>query len=359
MSAPIPGATRQRSDSPRLASENTPLFLKGQTMAVTQISDVIVPAEFSAYLVQDSVEKSALVTSGIVARNAAIDDQLKAGADSFSVPFWKDLADDEANIVSDDPAAMATPRKLSSGKQVVRKAFVHSSWSAMNLASELSGSDALARIQGRASAYWARQAQRRLIASLNGILLGNVASNTGDMVLDISAEAAAASKFSAAAVIDAAGTLGDGMNGMTAIAMHSDTYRAALKADLIATLPDSQGGFIQTFRGLAILVDDLLPVAAGKYTTLLFGTGAVGYGMTEPRIAAGTEIENIPGAGNGGGQQVLHSRVNLAMHPLGFAWKETTVVGDSPTMAELALPANWSRVTERKNVPVAFLVHKL
>lgn len=328
-------------------------------MATTQIADIVVPAEFTAYLVQDSIEKSALVQSGIVARNAAIDDQLKAGADSFAVPFWKDLPDDEANIVSDDPAAMAAPRKLGTGKQVVRKAFLHSSWSAMNLASELSGSDALARIQTRASAYWGRQAQRRLIASLNGILLGNVASNAGDMVLDISAGTGAASKFSAAAVIDACGTLGDGMNGMTAIAMHSDTYRAALKADLIATLPDSAGGFIQTFRGLAIVVDDLLPVTAGAYTTVLFGAGAVGYGLTEPRIAAGTEIENIPGAGNGGGQQVLHSRVNLAMHPLGFSWKEVTVLGDSPTMAELALPANWSRVTERKNAPMAFLIHKL
>ena len=328
-------------------------------MAVTQISDVIVPAEFSAYLVQDSIEKSALVASGIVTRNAAIDDQLKAGADSFSIPFWKDLGDDEANIVNDNPAAFAAPRKLGTGKQAVRKAFVHSSWSAMNLASELSGSDALARIQARASAYWARQAQRRLIASLNGILADNVATNAGDMSLNISALTAAAAKFSAAAVIDAAGTLGDGMNGMTAVAMHSDTYRSALKADLIATLPDSQGGFIQTFRGLAIVVDDLLPAAAGVYTTVLFGQGAVGYGLTEPRIAAGTEVENLPSAGNGGGQQVLHSRVNLAMHPLGFAWKETTVAGDSPTIAELALPANWSRVTERKNAPMAFLIHKL
>lgn len=328
-------------------------------MAVTQIADVIVPVEFTDYIVQNSVEKSALVQSGIVTRNAEIESQLRAGADSFSVPHWKDLADDEANIASDDPAVNATPRKLGSGKQIVRKAFLHSSWSAMNLASELSGSDALQRIQDRASAYWLRQAQRRLIASLNGILADNVANDSADMVNDISAGVGAAGQFSAAAVIDTAGTLGDSMRDLTAIGMHSATYKAALKADLIQTLPDSQGGFIQTFRGLGILVDDGLPVDTGKYTTVLFGPGAVGYGLTAPRIAAGTEIENLPSSGNGGGQQILHSRVNLAVHPLGFQWKETAVVGDSPTIAELATATNWDRVTDRKHVPLAFLIHKL
>jgi len=328
-------------------------------MATVQITDVIVPAQFTSYIVENSIEKSALVQSGIVTRNAAIDAQLQAGADSFTVPFWKDLADDEANIANDDPAILAVPRKLSSGKQIVRKAFLHQGWAAMNLASELSGDNALVRIQDRVAAYWTRQAQKRLIASLQGIMADNVANDSSDMVNDISAAVGALANFSAGAVIDTAGSLGDGMRDLTAIGMHSATYKAALKADMIVTLPDSQGGFIQTFRGLGILVDDGLPVAAAKYTTVLFGPGAVGYGTSSPRIAAGTEIENIPGAGNGGGQQILHSRVNLAMHPLGFAWKEVAVVGESPTIAELTTATNWDRVAQRKNVPLAFLIHKL
>ena len=329
-------------------------------MAVTQIADVIVPAEFTQYITENSVAKSALVQSGIVMRNSFIDEQLRAGADAFSIPYWKDLGDDAANIANDDPASFATPRKLASGKQIVRKSFLHASWSAMNLASELSGSDALKRIEERAAAYWTREAQRRLVATLNGILADNVANDAGDMVNDISGGAGAAANFSAAAVIDAAGTLGDSLRDLTAIGMHSATYKSALKADLIQTLPDSQGGFIQTFRGLGILIDDGLPVTTGTYTTVLFGAGAFGYGMSEPRIAAGTEIENIPSAGNGGGQQVLHSRANLAIHPLGYQWKETSVAGDSPTTAELATATNWDRVaTSRKHVPLAFLKHKL
>jgi hypothetical protein len=328
-------------------------------MAATRLSDVVIPEEFTAYTTQNTMEASALVQSGIVARNGAIEAQLSAGADSFTVPFWNDLADDEANIANDDPAVEATPRKLTSEKQIVRKSFLHNSWSAMNLASELSGGDAMLRIQERATAYWSRQTQRRLIASLNGILADNIANDSGDMVLNITAGTGGAAQFSAAAAIDAAGTMGDQMGNVAGIAMHSDVYRKALKDDLVEFIPDSQGRNFATFRGMAAIVDDLLPVVSGDYTSVLFAPGAIGWGLTAPRIADGTEIENKPGAGNGGGQQILHSRVNLAVHPAGFQWSEGSVADESPTIAELALAANWNRVVERKAAGIAFLVSKL
>ena len=205
-------------------------------MAVTQLTDVIVPEAFTSYVVQNSMEKSALVQSGIVARNGVIEQQLTAGAESFNVPFWSDLADDEANIASDDPAVDATPKKISAEKQIVRKSFLHQSWSAMNLASELSGSNPVARIQSRAAAYWTRQTQRRLIASLNGVLADNVANDAGDMVLDVTGEVGAAQLFSALNVIEAAGTLGDQMSNVSGIGMHSDIYKFALANDMIDTM---------------------------------------------------------------------------------------------------------------------------
>lgn len=335
-------------------------------MATTRITDVIVPEEFTAYIAQDSLEKTALVQSGAVVTNAAIAEQLRAGAESFTIPYWLDLGNEEANVVSDDPAVFSTPLKLTSGKQIVRKNFLHGSWSAMNLASELAGADALARIQDRVSAYWARQAQRRMVATLQGIQARNVASEDSDMVHDITAGVGDAGLFSAAAVIEAAGTLGDRMDALSAIAFHSTIYKRALANELIETIPDSRGGFIRTFRGMAVIVDDGLPVtniepdeeepAILAYTSVLFGPGAFGYALTPPTIAEGTEIENLPSAGKGGGQQVLHSRVNVGLHPLGYQWKESSVAGASPAIAELALPANWERVVERKAVPLAFLL---
>lgn len=322
-------------------------------MATTRLTDVVVPEEFTSYIVQNTMEKTALVEAGVAVRNGEIEAQLTAGADAFTVPNWFDLGNDEANIVSDDPAVDAVPRKLVAGRQVIRKSFLHNSWSAMNLASELAGDDAIARIRNRAAAYWTRQAQRRLVASLNGILADNEANDSGDMVYGTAATA-----FDAIAIINAAATLGDSMRDLSAVAMHSDVYAQALRDDLVATERQSDGGFIQTFRGLAIVVDDGMPYNSGdsSYVTALFGARAVGYGVVKPRIAEGTEIENKPSSGNGGGQQILHSRVNLAIHPAGFSYTGIPAAA-SPSIAELAAAANWDRVFERKAIPLAFLRH--
>lgn len=331
-------------------------------MATVKLADVVVPEEFTAYQVQNSMARTALVEAGIMTRNAFIEEQLRAGAESFTVPRWLDLGDAEANLVNDDPDVHATPRNIGTDKMRVRKAFLHGSFAAMNLASELSGDDAMVRIQNRVNAWWNRQMQKRLVYTLEGLVADNVANNDSDMVLDISAETGDAAKFSAKAVIRAAGTMGDALNDVVGIAMHSDTYQLALENDLIAFEKDSTGSLLlPTFRGLAVTMDDAMPVddVTGVYTTALFGRGAVGYGATAPRIAEGTEIENDPSAGNGGGQQILHTRMNVAIAPIGYRFDDTTVAAESPSWANLADPQNWTRVGPRKSVPMAFLKHTL
>lgn len=327
-------------------------------MATTRLADIVEPAEFTNYTVLQTMERAPLVQAGVMRRNGVIDTQLQAGAHSFNVPSWNDLSGDP-DIVNDNPSDMSTPHDITAFNQVVRKAFLHNSWSAMNLASEISGDNAVQAVRDRTTAYWQRQMQTRLIASLNGLYAANVANNSGDMVNDISGKSGNAANFSASAVIDTASTLGDALNTLTGIAMHSDIYSEALKQDLIQFVPDSQGGQIATYRGLAVVVDDNLPTGTGTYTTVLFGGGAFGYGIAAPRVADGTEIENIPSAGNGGGQEVLHSRVNLAIHPAGYSWTETTVAGESPDTTELADATNWSRKVSRKHVPIAFLKSKI
>ena len=88
---------------------------------------------------------TALFQSGVAVSNGEMAAQLQAGAQSFTAPCWNDLIDTEANISSDDYTVNSVPLKLSTTKQVVRKSL-NQSWSEMNLASELSGSDALTRI---------------------------------------------------------------------------------------------------------------------------------------------------------------------------------------------------------------------
>lgn len=324
----------------------------------TQLSDVVVPQEFTAYQIQESMVRTALFKSGVLVRNGQMATMLEAGGEAFVVPFWNDLPDVEADITNDDPADFSTPQKVTADKQIVRKSYLHESWSAMSLASELAGSDPLVALRNRVNAYWDRQWQKRLIASLQGVIADNVANDGSDMVHDVSTLTGDAAKFSAEAVIDAAGTLGDRLEDVKAIAMHSAIYGVALKNDLIQFIPQSEGGYITTFRGLAVTIDDGLSPNAGVYTTILFGAGALGFGVAAPRMAPGTELYRLPHAGKGAGQDTLHSRFNVAIHPLGFQWVEGTIASESPSIAELAVAAHWNRVVVRKAVPLAFLLSK-
>jgi hypothetical protein len=332
-------------------------------MPVTQIADVVVPQEFTDYQVENSIVSTNLYLSGVLVKNGVIADQLEAGAENFTIPWWRDLGENPADITSDDPTVLSVPLKLTAGRQVVRKSYLHQSWSAMDLASELSGSDPLGALQDRVQAYWDREFERRLIASMLGVLASNVANNSADMVHDVSGLTGTLASFSAAAVIDTAATLGDRLDDAKAIAMHSAIYTEALKSDLIEFIPQSQGLPIKTFRGLAVILDDNLTPATGVYTTIILGPGAVGFAAAAPRVGFGTELFRIPAAGNGGGQTILHSRFNVGIHPLGFAWSDGTggaaIAGDSPSMAELASGAHWTRAaTSRKSIPLAFLISK-
>ena len=287
--------------------------------------------------------------------------QLQAGAQQFAVPFWSDLGETEADIRNDDPTIQSVPLKITAAKQNVRKSFLHQSWSEMSLASELSGSDALARIKDRVSAYWDRQYEKRLIASLLGVLYSNVANNASDMVIDISGASGSLANFNGNSVIDTALTLGDRLGDVKMIALHSKIYGEALKNNEITFFKPSENDLsIALYKGMACIVDDnLTTTTSGVFVTILMGPGAVGFAVTEPRNGFGSELYRSPGAGNGGGQSVLHSRMSLAIHALGTNFTNTTVAGDSPSMAELALPANWTRaVAQRKSIPLAYLISK-
>jgi len=210
-------------------------------MSVTQLADIVIPAEFSAYTIQNSVVSSAFSQAGVMVQNGEIASQLSAGATQFTAPYWNDLPDVEADITNDNPAILAVPQKFTSGAQVIRKSFLHQSFSQMSLAAELSGDDPLARLQGRVVNYWDRQVQSRLVASLHGIINSNVANNASDQVVDISGNSGTAANIDASSVIDAALTLGDKLEDVTGIAMRSYVYGQLSKQDLIEFIPNSQG----------------------------------------------------------------------------------------------------------------------
>lgn len=334
-------------------------------MATVQLADIIDVTVFQDLPAVNSPEKTAFFQSGIVNRNSLLDGLATAAGKVAELPFWNDIDPTVApNLSTDNPATIAVPAKVTQGEQISRKAFLNKGLSATDLASEVAmGPRAMEHIRNRVDMYWMRQWQRRLIAATNGVLADNIAANSGDMVKSVAAESIAAqttaTKFNRDAFTDAVYTMGDAATSLRAIGVHSHVMAQMVKNDDIVYIPDSMGQLtIPTYMGLRVIVDDGHTVTAGttdgfKYTSVLYGEGAFGYGDGAPLNPV--EIEREAAQGNGAGVETLWTRKTWILHPFGF--KTTgTPASVSFSLAELGLAATWERVVERKNVPLGFLV---
>lgn len=338
-------------------------------MATTQISDVVVPEIFTPYVQQMTEEKSRLIQSGALAVSPLISQLLTGGGLTFNVPSFKDLANDEDNVSTDEDAGVndSTPKKTGTSQEVAVRLSRNQSWSSTDLAAALAGSDPMESIASRVAEYWRRRLQAVFVATVTGVFADNDAAPAGtehvqgDLTNDISGAsyAAGTTDFSAEAFLDALVTIGDSQEDLTMVMMHSIVYNRAQKNNLIDFIPDAEGRVqIPTFLGREVIVDDGLPNAGGVYNTWLFGPGAIQYGTSNPKVP--TEVEREPQAGNGGGLEILYNRVEWCLHPQGHQYAGTAPNGgpsNAATSNNLANAASWQRVfPERKQIKIARLI---
>lgn len=341
----------------------------------TRVSDVIVPEVFTPYMQVLTEEKSRLVQSGLLARSEALDTLLGGGGITFQVPSFRDLDNDADRISTDTSVPFAdtdplpagvvrppNPLKILTQKEIAVRLNRNNSWSTTDLAAILAGADPMEAIANRVAAYWVRRLQAAFIATWNGVIADNAANDVGDYINDISGGGFidGVTNFSAEAFLDAAQTMGDSQEDLVAVAVHSVVYNRMQKNNLIDFVPDARGEInIPMFLGREVIVDDGLPRTGSVYDTWLFGAGATQMGVGTPPVA--TEVERKAGGGNGGGQDVLYSRVMWTIHPTGHAWIGTAGDGgpaNSGTGAsDLDEAASWNRVyPERKQIKFARLV---
>lgn len=330
-------------------------------MAITRLTDLIVPDVFRDYVSLRSTELNRLVNSGIVQRDPRMDALLAGGGKTFQLPFFNDLANTEANVATDDPAVVATAQPITTGKDIAIRHSRNQMWGAADLEASLAGKDPMREIADKVSMYWVRQDQRLLIQSLIGLFEDNRANDAGDMITDIALKIAgtpsASNKISADAVLNVRQTMGDAGDRLTAIAMHSVILTALKKQNLISFIPASDGRVvIQTFMGLTVIEDDAItPYTATQtvHRVFLLGQGALRWGEGSPKTPV--EVERQATQGRGAGVEYLVSRREFLLHPAGYKFTSSSLAGQSPTNAEYGTTANWDRVYERKLIPLAML----
>lgn len=336
---------------------------------LTQIADIVVPEVFTPYVQQMTEEKVRIIQSGAAVRDPSIDAMLAGGGQTFNIPSFRDLDNDEDRVSTDATHMQFTsshgqevvPRKIQTSQEVAVRLSRNNSWSSADLAAALAGEDPMEAIASRVAMYWSRRMQAAFVATMNGVIKDNDANDGDDYIHDISGNAysAGVTDFSAEAMIDATLTMGDSMEDLTMIMVHSVVYARMQKNNLIDFIPDARGETrIPMFLGRQVIVDDGMPATTNVYDSWLFGPGAIRVGVGSPKVP--TEVERLPSGGNGGGQEVLYNRVEWVLHPTGHAW-EGGAAGGGPSNAastnNLNDAGSWNRVyPERKMVKFARLV---
>lgn len=339
-------------------------------MSKTIITDILIPTVWEPYIIQRTADYSVFVESGIIGMDPEFDTIAGGGGLTDNMPFYNDLTGTR-QIMSD--AADLDVNKITTGKDICRLQKDANAWSVNSLAKWLSGDDPMSAIGSLIGEYWAREDADILIASIKGVLAALDAESGDPNLSKIASESNAgqsdATKLNASTFIDSLLKLGDRQDRVTALAIHSTTEAALKKADLIDYLPDSTGkASLSYFQGRRIIIDDRMPVrdgttdAASKvYTSLLFGTGFFAKGsapLSADPLEGGFGSEGLEYARKPlGHDSLLINRRRFILHPRGIKWNESSVAGTSPTNAELATAANWTRVYESKNVRVIGLMH--
>lgn len=322
---------------------------------VTRLTDVIVTEVYGRYLIEESVKKTNLYRSGILATDARISGFLAGGGTTFNMPFWQRLSGAAQAIQSNTEIET---KKATTDRMVARRLLFAKAWSAEELASALSGESAMDAIASMVDQYWAEQFQQILFSSIKGVAADNIKNDSSDLVHDIttSGTPGTANKISSTAVIAAIAKLGDAADKFTAIAMHSVPYFTLVAANLITFEPTStQNLGFGTYLGKTVIVTDELGYDTDgsnkEYWTIISKPGAFMYGESGQGI---TPVEVDRKAEYS--EDRLFTRRQFCMHPAGFRWLETSVASDNPTKSELEEAGNWNRVFDKKNCGFAILV---
>lgn len=332
-------------------------------MAITTLSDVIVPELFTPYVVNRTMELSALYQSGIVANSPEFDRLASEAAPIHQMPFFEDLTGASEAIIE---GADLTAKKITSNKDVSTTIRRANMWAATDLAAALAGSDPMQAIGELVAGFWARDLQKELIAVLQGVF-GSYIKGTdtvtplADHILDITgASSAAAKKISASAFIDALQLLGDAQEQLTGVVMDSATKAYLKKQNLIETERDSTSVEFSTYQDRRVIVDDGIPVDAvnGVHTAYIFGQGAIAYGVGNPVGNVATEVDRD--AKKGSGVDYLINRKTFILHPRGVKWTNAAREHvETPTREELANAKNYERVYEPKQIRMVAFKYKI
>ncbi|WP_188063744.1 hypothetical protein [Sphingobium sp. KCTC 72723] len=331
-------------------------------MASTALSNVVVPEVFDRYTRQQTTLKSALLNSAVLVGASNFDALAASESTVVTLPHFNPFAWVESDLMNDDSAVKGGTAAVTAAAQVAQKDYRAKAWSAMELTSAVIGEDVPAYIANIAATYWTQDIQQNVLAKLKGIEVANVANNGGDMVVNVATDATgtatAAQSVTINTILDACQTMGDSADKLGVIVMHSQVFTNLMKLEPHAFQAPSETQPFTTYYRKRVVIDDTGLVVQGTnrktFTTYILGQGAFAYG--EAAFGRGTTVVYDDHSGNNAGEEKLITRKQLLIHPQGFTCAAAiTSPAKSPSLAQYSAAGAFTRVFERKNVPIAIL----
>lgn len=306
-------------------------------MAATTIANIINPEVLSEQISALFPEKMVLANTGAVLVDPAGLSGIQSGGDRVKIPRWKRVAD----FGNPTEGSAFTRNNITTDAEyafVVRKG---ASYGVVDTAALVSQADPADEIRMQLAEKTARAIDASLVKTLSGAI---PSANTHDPGVQTSGTGLTIQYNH---VIDAAVKLGDNMDELQVIIMHSKPYSDALKANLI-TFVNGEPFML----GKRVFVSDGCPVSADTtkvYTNFLLGPQALYLAYQRNLLVEfDRDIEALI--------DIIAASVHYVPHLLGMSFTGTPAAATGPTDTELSTTGNWTlKAQEAKSVRAVIL----
>lgn len=282
----------------------------------TALSNLITPKVFLAYLQRQSSATNRLINSNLTTQDPIVEAQLLQQAQFYTTPLINDLSGvaQQWNDTSD-----ITVNSLSSGTNLGVKLYQAKAFGQTDFGTLVTGAPTAATIASRFTAYWNRQDERLMIATLINTFLDANLNDAKSYGLGSEAE------LSAGGLINAIARLGDLANPQTTtVVVNSAAYQMMRKLNLVDTniLQSDAGAPIATYQGMQILQDDAIPADSTTGITSMYiaGQGAICNCSANPENAVEVQRD---ATGNGGQEAVVNRRIKC-IQVMNTSFKDAT-----------------------------------
>lgn len=299
----------------------------------TQISDLVAnPGVLSNIVTKTFKTENAVISSGVAVTGPEVDVVMSGGSYKQELNFINKVDSSTFNYSSDDFDEKGATGKITASPYMVLRHDLNWGWAytdLVRLVTKYSTKDGLVTA---IPSYWSEVCENIAVSSMKGALAANAALTTGD----------GTDAFDLDLVIDASATLSDPRASKTWYVSRKVLAKLQ-KLNRNAYVPEAE-----TNLGFATFADNRLVVtdAFGDGTLVTAQDGAFAFGAGVIPGQVGMEIKRDADAGNGGGGEILRTRLSMVVAPQGFSYTGS----EKPGLAGLETSTNWNMVADIADV---------